>query len=131
MEESFKASSGRSTTTSLVKYAPTDLRVHRLPGRLIHSWADTLKWNGHSGDYGPNFSSHSMGIRMYLIEHPDFGLQAFGGTVTSPLPRLCRYKSKILAVHCTDCRDVETGRWGVHHNPVGSGAAAPGRRMED
>lgn len=45
------------------------------------------------------------------------------------------YKSEILAVHRTHCRDVETGRWGVHHNPsthtvvVGSGAAASNSRL--
>ncbi|KAK0235276.1 hypothetical protein EDD85DRAFT_71645 [Armillaria nabsnona] len=44
-------------------------------------------------------------------------------------------KSETLAVHCTHCRDVETGRWGLHYNPsthtvvVASGAAAPNRRL--
>ncbi|KAF7307539.1 hypothetical protein MIND_00548700 [Mycena indigotica] len=49
----------------------------------FHSFADTLAWDGYSGDYGPNFSGHSLGIGTTLINHPDFGWQAFGGTVTS------------------------------------------------
>ncbi len=97
MEESFKASSGRSTATALVKCTPispsssrpqqtnsSDLVYIGLSGPMsnieqgrfaaapFHSRADTLKWDGHTGDYDPNLSSHSMGIRMYpVIEHPD------------------------------------------------------------
>lgn len=52
----------------------------------FHSFADTLKWDGYSGDYGPNFSGHTMGIGAYIINHPDFGWQAFGGTVLSTSP---------------------------------------------
>ncbi|KAF7329825.1 hypothetical protein MKEN_00245900 [Mycena kentingensis (nom. inval.)] len=49
----------------------------------FHSFADTLAWDGYSGDYGPNFSGLSMGLGTTLINHPTFGWQAFGGTVTS------------------------------------------------
>ncbi|KAF7329849.1 hypothetical protein MKEN_00248300 [Mycena kentingensis (nom. inval.)] len=49
----------------------------------FHSFADTLAWDGYSGDYGPNFSGMSMGLGTTLINHPTFGWQAFGGTVTS------------------------------------------------
>ncbi|KAF9469658.1 hypothetical protein BDZ94DRAFT_1242947 [Collybia nuda] len=52
----------------------------------FHSFPDTLKWDGYSGDYGPNFSGHTMGIGTYIINHPDFGWQAFGGTVLSTSP---------------------------------------------
>lgn len=52
----------------------------------FHSFADTLKWDGYSGDYGPNFSGHSMGIGTFIINHPDFGWQAFGGNVISTSP---------------------------------------------
>lgn len=52
----------------------------------FHSFADTLKWDGYSGDYGPSFSGHTMGVGMYLINHPDFGWQAFGGNVVSISP---------------------------------------------
>ncbi|KAF8899308.1 hypothetical protein BD779DRAFT_74687 [Infundibulicybe gibba] len=52
----------------------------------FHSFADTLKWDGYSGDYGPNFSGHSMGIGAFIINHPTFGWQAFGGNVLSTSP---------------------------------------------
>ena len=49
----------------------------------FHSFADTLKWDAFSGDYGPNFVGHALGSGAYLIEHPSFGWQVFGGRVTS------------------------------------------------
>ncbi|GLB43575.1 hypothetical protein LshimejAT787_1400870 [Lyophyllum shimeji] len=52
----------------------------------FHSFADTLKWDGSSGDYGPNLSGHTMGIGTYIVNHPDFGWQAFGGNVLSTSP---------------------------------------------
>jgi hypothetical protein len=52
----------------------------------FHSFADTMKWDGYSGDYGPNFSGHTMGIGTYIVNHPDFGWQAFGGNVVSTSP---------------------------------------------
>lgn len=52
----------------------------------FHSFADTMKWDGYSGDYGPNFSGHAMGMGTYIINHPDFGWQAFGGNVVSTSP---------------------------------------------
>ncbi|KAF9486549.1 hypothetical protein BDN70DRAFT_870133 [Pholiota conissans] len=54
----------------------------------FHSFADTLQWDGYSGDYGPNFSGHTMGMGTYLINHPDFGWQAFGGNVISTSPTI-------------------------------------------
>ncbi|KAJ7318764.1 hypothetical protein DFH08DRAFT_789637 [Mycena albidolilacea] len=52
----------------------------------FHSFADTLAWDGYSGDYGPNFSGLAMGTGTTIIDHPDFGWQAFGGIVTSTSP---------------------------------------------
>ncbi|KAF8807874.1 hypothetical protein BYT27DRAFT_7098273 [Phlegmacium glaucopus] len=52
----------------------------------FHSFADTLKWDGYSGDFGPNLSGHTMGTGTYIINHPDFGWQAFGGNVISTHP---------------------------------------------
>ena len=49
----------------------------------FHSFADTLKWDAYSGDFGPNFVGHSLGIGTYIINHPDFGWQAFGGNIQS------------------------------------------------
>ena len=52
----------------------------------FHSFADTLKWDGYSGDYGPNFVGHSLGMGTFIINHPDFGWQALGGNVVSTSP---------------------------------------------
>jgi hypothetical protein len=47
----------------------------------FHSFPSTLKWDGYSGDYGPNFFGHAMNTATYVVNHPDFGWQAFGGNV--------------------------------------------------
>ena len=49
----------------------------------FHTFPDTLKWDAYSGDYGPNLSGSAMGIGAFLIQHPDFGWQVYGGRVTS------------------------------------------------
>ena len=48
----------------------------------LDSFPSTLKWDAYSGDYGPNFVGHSLNAATYLIDHPDFGWQAFGGNVS-------------------------------------------------
>ncbi|KAI0828505.1 hypothetical protein BC628DRAFT_1316608 [Trametes gibbosa] len=52
----------------------------------FHSFADTLKWDGYSGDYGPNFVGHALEMGTYVVDHPSFGWQAFGGNVLSTSP---------------------------------------------
>ncbi|BDI32007.1 hypothetical protein CCAX7_40580 [Capsulimonas corticalis] len=48
----------------------------------FHTFPSTLKWDAYSGDYGPNFFGHALDAATYVIDHPDFGWQAFGGNVT-------------------------------------------------
>lgn len=48
----------------------------------FHSFPSTLKWDGITGDYGPNFFGHSVNTATYIINHPEFGWQAFGGNVS-------------------------------------------------
>lgn len=48
----------------------------------FHSFADTLKWDAYSGDYGPNFVGHALNSGAYLIQHSSFGWQVFGGRLT-------------------------------------------------
>lgn len=45
----------------------------------FHSFPSTLHWDAYSGDYGPNFLGHALNTATYIINHPDFGWQAFGG----------------------------------------------------
>jgi len=47
----------------------------------FHSFPSTLKWDAYTGDYGPNFLGHALDTATYLIDHPDFGWQSFGGNV--------------------------------------------------
>jgi hypothetical protein len=47
----------------------------------FHSFPDTLKWDAYTGDYGPNFLGHALNTGTYIINHPEFGWQAFGGNV--------------------------------------------------
>ncbi|MBB5353150.1 hypothetical protein HNR46_003404 [Haloferula luteola] len=48
----------------------------------FHSFPDTLKWDAYSGDYGPAFFGHAIDTATYLIQHPEFGWQAFGGNLS-------------------------------------------------
>lgn len=48
----------------------------------FHSFPSTLKWDAYSGDYGPNFLGHALNTATYLVNHPEFGWQAFGGNVS-------------------------------------------------
>jgi hypothetical protein len=47
----------------------------------FHSSPSFLKWDAYSGDYGPNFFGHAVDTATYVINHPEFGWQAFGGNV--------------------------------------------------
>jgi hypothetical protein len=47
----------------------------------FHSFPSTMKWDPYTGDYGPNFYGHAFNTATYLIKHPEFGWQAFGGNV--------------------------------------------------
>ena len=47
----------------------------------FHSFPSTLKWDAYSGDYGPNFFGFALNTATYLINHSEFGWQAFGGNV--------------------------------------------------
>ncbi|KAI1879261.1 hypothetical protein JX265_002215 [Neoarthrinium moseri] len=48
----------------------------------FHSWPDTLKWDGISGDYGPNFVGLALGSGTYVVQDNDLGLVAYGGSLT-------------------------------------------------
>ncbi|KAI1080577.1 hypothetical protein F5B20DRAFT_103852 [Whalleya microplaca] len=49
----------------------------------FHSWPDTLKWDGYSGDYGPGFLGMVLGSGTYVAQHKAFGLVAYGGILES------------------------------------------------
>jgi hypothetical protein len=49
----------------------------------FHSFPDQLRWDAYSGDYGPNFLGHALNTGTYIVNHEEFGWQAFGGNVRS------------------------------------------------
>jgi hypothetical protein len=51
------------------------------PSAAFHANPAILKWDTYTGDCGPNFFSFAINTGAYLIHHPDFGWQAFGGDV--------------------------------------------------
>ena len=53
------------------------------PSAAFHSNPGILKWDTYTGDCGPNLFSLAINNGTYLIHHPDFGWQAFGGNVKS------------------------------------------------
>jgi Family of unknown function (DUF5695) len=52
------------------------------PSMAFHTFPDTMKWDPITGDYGLNFFGHSYNSATYIINHPDFGWQAFGGNLS-------------------------------------------------
>jgi hypothetical protein len=53
------------------------------PSAAFHSFPQNLRWDTYTGDYGPNFFGHSVNAGTYVVNHPDYGWQAFGGNLTS------------------------------------------------
>jgi hypothetical protein len=47
----------------------------------FHTYPDTLKWDGYSGDYGMNFFGHAMNAATYVVDDREFGWLAFGGNL--------------------------------------------------
>ena len=48
----------------------------------FHAWPSTLRNDGYSGDYGPNFFGHAVNTATYVVRHREFGWLAFGGNLT-------------------------------------------------
>jgi hypothetical protein len=60
----------------------TNIDQDGFPSMAFHSFPDTLRWDPVSGDYGLNFFGHAENTGTYVVDHPDFGWQAFGGNVS-------------------------------------------------
>jgi hypothetical protein len=61
--------------------ALTNIDREGFASAAFHSYPDTLKWDAYSGDYGMNFFGHAMNAATYVINHKEFGWQAFGGNI--------------------------------------------------
>ncbi|KPM41456.1 hypothetical protein AK830_g5054 [Neonectria ditissima] len=53
------------------------------PSAAFHSFPDTLKWDGITGDYGMGFLGMALGGGTYIAEDQTLGLVAYGGTLSS------------------------------------------------
>lgn len=52
------------------------------PSAAFHSFPDTLKWDGITGDYGPGFLGMALNSGTYVADDKDLGLVAFGGILS-------------------------------------------------
>lgn len=61
--------------------ALTNIDCEGFASAAFHSFPNTLKWDAYTGDYGPNFFGHALNSATYVVNHPEFGWQSFGGNV--------------------------------------------------
>ncbi|KAG5985608.1 hypothetical protein E4U52_001124 [Claviceps spartinae] len=59
----------------------SNINAEGFASTAFHSYPNRLKWDGYSGDYGPNYVGVIMGSCTYLVQHPDFGWISMGGNV--------------------------------------------------
>jgi hypothetical protein len=76
------------------------------PSMAFHSFPDTLKWDPITGDYGLNFFGHAETTGTYVVNHPDFGWQAFGGNAS-------------VAGNTVTVTPLDSFRRRIHFAPVG------------
>ena len=62
--------------------ALTNINQEGFAANAFHTFPSTLRWDAYSGDYGPNFFGHAMNTATYVVHHPEFGWQAFGGNLS-------------------------------------------------
>jgi hypothetical protein len=63
--------------------ALTNIDEEGFPSAAFHSYPQNLRWDTYTGDYGPNFFGHAVTTGTYVVNHPDYGWQAFGGNLTT------------------------------------------------
>jgi hypothetical protein len=61
--------------------ALTNIDQDGFASAAFHSFPDTLRHDPISGDYAQNLFGHALNTATYVIRHPEFGWQAFGGNV--------------------------------------------------
>ncbi|CAG9981961.1 unnamed protein product [Clonostachys byssicola] len=60
----------------------TNINQDGFPSAAFHSWPNTLKWDGITGDYGPGFLGMALGSGTYVADDENFGLVAYGGILS-------------------------------------------------
>jgi hypothetical protein len=61
--------------------ALTNIDEEGFASAAFHAFPSTMRFDYYSGDYGPNFFGHAFNTATYIVNHPDFGWQAFGGNL--------------------------------------------------
>jgi Family of unknown function (DUF5695) len=61
--------------------ALTDIDQDGFGAVAFHAFPDMLRFDGISGDYGPNFFGHAWNTGTYVVNDPEFGWLAFGGNL--------------------------------------------------
>jgi len=59
----------------------TDIDQEGFLAPAFHAFPDLLRPDALSGDDGPNLFGHAWNTATYVIHHPEFGWQAFGGNL--------------------------------------------------
>jgi hypothetical protein len=59
--------------------ALTNVNSEGFGAAAFHSFPDMLRPDGISGDFAQNFFGHAMNTATYIVKHPEFGWQVFGG----------------------------------------------------
>jgi hypothetical protein len=80
--------------------ALTDIDQEGFAAAAFHGFPDMLRPDSISGDYGPNFFGYAWNTATYIVHHPEFGWQAFGGNVktegsTVKVTPLDSYRSRV------------------------------------
>lgn len=61
----------------------SNINQEGFPSAAFHSWPNTLKWDGITGDYGGGFLGMALTSGTYVANDAELGLVAYGGTLTS------------------------------------------------
>jgi hypothetical protein len=61
----------------------TNIDEEGFASAAFHSFPDTLRFDGISGDYAQNFFGHALNTATYVVNDAEFGWQAFGGNVAA------------------------------------------------
>jgi hypothetical protein len=59
----------------------TDIDQEGFASAAFHAFPDMLKSDPLSGDYGPNFFGYAWNTATYIVDDPEFGWLAFGGSL--------------------------------------------------
>ena len=61
--------------------ALTNIDQEGFASAAFHAFPSTLRFDYYTGDYGPNFFGHAFDTATYIVNHPEFKWQAFGGNL--------------------------------------------------